>query len=303
MSTDGKFPRLVNVTSIAEAEQRRLISKVQADRKRGFPYSSGSNMGKRKAPVTPSKGKGMVVGKAAPITPPPCRQCGKRHSGECRRASGACFRCGQTSHIIQDCSQITTGGVSTPNAKPKTAAKAKVYAITPGEADLEADETANAGVITGKVRLKQYVVCALFHSGASRSFISNRCVRRCELKVELMSRKVLVAIPDGKHYAEKDCQRCEVVFNLPACERICYMGEFGRLDLFTVMAEQVKKSLVIGDEVNLVMIRDIKEGLEGIQGIPMIEDFPKDFADELPGLPPERETEFVIELESATAPI
>ncbi|XP_041028072.1 uncharacterized protein LOC121268004 [Juglans microcarpa x Juglans regia] len=124
---------------------------AQADRKKGFPYSSRSSTGKRKALVTPSKGKGVVVGKAAPITPPPCRQCGKRHSGNCRRASRACFRCGQIGNMIRDCQQITPGGVSTPNAKPKTAAKAKVYAITPRGVDLEADETADARVIIGNI--------------------------------------------------------------------------------------------------------------------------------------------------------
>ncbi|KAF5452159.1 hypothetical protein F2P56_027189 [Juglans regia] len=148
----GNFQELVNVASIVEAEQRRLITHAQADRKKGFPYSSGSNTRKQKAPVTPSKGKGM----------------------------------------------ITPRGVSTPNTKPKIAAKAEVYAITPGEVDLETDETADTGVINGKVRLKQYVVYALFDFGALRSFISNRCLRRCELEVEPMSQKILVAIPDGK---------------------------------------------------------------------------------------------------------
>ncbi|KAF5451947.1 hypothetical protein F2P56_026998 [Juglans regia] len=155
----GRFaPHLISIekmqarkfqdASIAEAEQRRLIVQAQVDRKRGFPYSSGSSTWKRKAPVTRGKGKGMVVRKSTPITPPPCRQCGKRHSGECRRASGECFRCGQTGHMIWDCPLITPGGMSMPNAKPKTATKAKIYAITPGEVEHEADETANARVIT-----------------------------------------------------------------------------------------------------------------------------------------------------------
>ncbi|XP_041025421.1 uncharacterized protein LOC121265826 [Juglans microcarpa x Juglans regia] len=258
----GRFaPHLISAEKMQARKfqdglQTCIRDQAQADRKRGFPYSSGNNMGKRRAPVTPSKGKGLVVGKAAPITPPPCRQCGERHSGECQRASGACFRCGQTGHMIRDCQQITPGGVSTPNANPKTATKAKVYAITPGDVDLEADETADAGVITGKIRLKQYVVCALFDSRASRSFISNRCARRCELKAEPMSWKVLVGIPNGKewtgrHYAQIDCRRWEVVFNLPTTEKICYMRGFVRLDLFTVMAKQVKKSLVNGDNVYL----------------------------------------------------
>ncbi|XP_042950211.1 uncharacterized protein LOC122282320 [Carya illinoinensis] len=90
------------------------------------------------------------------------------------------------------------GGASMPSNKPKVLVKAKVYAITPGEVDLQADKTAEVGVITGKVRLKQFSMCALFDSKASRSFISSNCVRRCELKAELMPQKVLVAIPYEK---------------------------------------------------------------------------------------------------------
>ncbi|XP_041016310.1 uncharacterized protein LOC121258847 [Juglans microcarpa x Juglans regia] len=105
----------------------------------------------------------------------------------------------------------------------------------------------------------------------------------------------------SRHYAQIDCRRREVVFNLPAHEQICYIGEFVRLDLFTVKAKQVNKSLVNGDNVYLVMIRDVTVGPKGIQEIPVIEDFPKVFTNELPELPPNRETEFVIELEPATA--
>ncbi|XP_040998203.1 uncharacterized protein LOC121244255 [Juglans microcarpa x Juglans regia] len=145
------FQELVNVASIIEAEQWRLIAQAQGDRKSGFPYSPGGSMGKRKALVTPNKGKCMVVGNATLVTPPPCCRCKKRHGGKCRMAIGACFRCGQTDHMIRYCSQITLGGASMSSAKPKTAVKAKVYAITPGKIDLEADETADAGVITGSI--------------------------------------------------------------------------------------------------------------------------------------------------------
>ncbi|XP_035544626.1 uncharacterized protein LOC118348008 [Juglans regia] len=147
------------------------------------------------------------------------------------------------------------------------------------------------------------MVCALFDSGASRSFICNRCVRRCELKAEPMSRKVLVAIPAGKALCPDRLSKAGGMFNLLACERICYMGEFVRLDLFMVTVEQVKKSLVNGDNVYLVMIRDVKEGPEGIQGIPVIEDFPQVFVDELLRLPLDREMKFVIELELAIVPV
>ncbi|XP_040999425.1 uncharacterized protein LOC121245216 [Juglans microcarpa x Juglans regia] len=274
----GRFvPHLI--TSIAEAKQRRLIAQAQANRKRGLPYSPGGSAGKWKAPANPNKGKGMVVGNATPFTPPLCRQCGKRHSGECRLATGACFKCGQASHMTLDCPQIKPKGASTPSGRPKTSTKAKVYAITLGEVDLETDEMANAGVIAGKVKLKQY-----------------SCVQRCELGVELMSQKVLVAIPDGRNglvvkalYQDR-LSKAGSSIDLPAKERICYMGETVRLDPSMVTIEQVRKGLMSGDVAYLVMMVIIIEEPKGIQGIPVVEDFPRVFADDLPGLPPYRET-------------
>ncbi|XP_040988942.1 uncharacterized protein LOC121236559 [Juglans microcarpa x Juglans regia] len=181
--------------------------------------------------------------------------------------------------------------------------KAKVYVITPGEVDLEANETAYATVITGKVKLKQYMACALFDSGASRSFISSSCVQRCELEAELMSQKVLVAIPNGKALCKDRLSKAGNSIQSPAKERICYIGETVQLDPSMVTAGQVRKGLMSGDVVYLVMMTNVRKEPKGIQGIPVIEDFPRVFADDLPGLPPNIETEFAIELELAIAPV
>nr|GFD21804.1 hypothetical protein [Tanacetum cinerariifolium] len=35
-----------------------------------------------------------------------------RHPGECRRAAGTCFKCGQTSHLQKDCEKNTTVSTS-----------------------------------------------------------------------------------------------------------------------------------------------------------------------------------------------
>ncbi|KAF5445214.1 hypothetical protein F2P56_034280 [Juglans regia] len=51
------FQVLVNVASIAEAEQQSLVSQVDKDQKRGMPYSPGRNMGKKRVPYTLDKGK------------------------------------------------------------------------------------------------------------------------------------------------------------------------------------------------------------------------------------------------------
>nr|GFA29437.1 zinc finger, CCHC-type, retrotransposon Gag domain protein [Tanacetum cinerariifolium] len=43
---------------------------------------------------------------------PVCTTCGRRHPGECRRATGTCFKCGQTGHLQKDCKKNTAASTS-----------------------------------------------------------------------------------------------------------------------------------------------------------------------------------------------
>nr|GFB69644.1 hypothetical protein [Tanacetum cinerariifolium] len=38
--------------------------------------------------------------------------CRRRHPGECRRAAGTCFKCGQAGHLQKDCKKNTTASIS-----------------------------------------------------------------------------------------------------------------------------------------------------------------------------------------------
>nr|GEX85927.1 putative reverse transcriptase domain-containing protein [Tanacetum cinerariifolium] len=60
---------------------------------------------------------------------PVCTTCGRRHPGECRRAAGACFKCGQTGHLQKDCKKNTTSSTSG-QADKKPGASGRVFAIT-----------------------------------------------------------------------------------------------------------------------------------------------------------------------------
>ena len=35
--------------------------------------------------------------------PPRCTRCGRPHSGQCYRDTGACYACGRTDHLMRDC--------------------------------------------------------------------------------------------------------------------------------------------------------------------------------------------------------
>nr|GFC31354.1 putative reverse transcriptase domain, aspartic peptidase domain protein [Tanacetum cinerariifolium] len=70
-----------------------------------------------------------------------CTTCGRRHPGECRRAAGTCFKCGQAGHLQKDCKKNTIASTSG-QADKKLGASGRVFAITEDHA------TKTSGTIT-----------------------------------------------------------------------------------------------------------------------------------------------------------
>ncbi|GJS54166.1 putative nucleotidyltransferase, ribonuclease H [Tanacetum coccineum] len=67
-------------------------------------------------------------------TYPVCTTCGRRHPGECRRAAGTCFKCGQAGHLQRDCKKNTGGISSSGYADKKPDASGRVFALTQDQA-------------------------------------------------------------------------------------------------------------------------------------------------------------------------
>nr|GFC74238.1 hypothetical protein [Tanacetum cinerariifolium] len=89
-----------------------------------------------------------------------------RHPGECRRAAGTCFKCGQAGHLQKDCKKNTTASTSG-QADKKPGASGRVFAITEDHA------TKTSGTITGTSFIYGHAVFVLFDMGATHSVISS----------------------------------------------------------------------------------------------------------------------------------
>nr|GFC69231.1 hypothetical protein [Tanacetum cinerariifolium] len=94
-----------------------------------------------------------------------CTTYGRRHQGECRRAAGTCFKCGQAGHLQKDCKKNTTTSTSG-QADKKPGASGRVFAITEGQA------ANTSGTITDILFIYGHAVFVLFDTGATHSVIS-----------------------------------------------------------------------------------------------------------------------------------
>nr|GFA07623.1 zinc finger, CCHC-type, retrotransposon Gag domain protein [Tanacetum cinerariifolium] len=124
-------------------------------RNRGQQSNRSVNFGSQQS-RGPSKGYSYPV----------CTTCGHRHPGECHRAAGTCFKCGQTDHLQKDCKKNTA--VSTyGQGDKKPGASGRVFDITKDHA------TKTSGTITVTLFIYGHAVFVLFDMGATRSVISS----------------------------------------------------------------------------------------------------------------------------------
>ncbi|XP_075078644.1 uncharacterized protein LOC142164590 [Nicotiana tabacum] len=105
-----------------------------------------------------------------------------------------------------------------------------------------------------------------------------------------------------RHHAVVDCRLNQVSFRTPAHSHIVVQGERS-LTSNIISAVLARKIICQGCDAYLAHIVDTRLGSPSLKDIPTVCDFPDVFPDDLPGLPPEREIEFPIDLVPGTTPI
>nr|GEZ92518.1 hypothetical protein [Tanacetum cinerariifolium] len=119
---------------------------------------------------------------------PVCTTCGRRHPGECRRAAGTCFKCGQAGHLQKDCKKNTTTSTSG-QADKKPGALGRVFTITEGHA------TKTSGTITSTLFIYRHAVFVLFDTGATHSVTSFAFASRVTTTPTLLDHVLCISTP------------------------------------------------------------------------------------------------------------
>jgi hypothetical protein len=183
-------------------------------------------------------------------------------------------------------------------------------------------------VVIGMLLINDTSTVVLFDSGASHSFISTAYVGKHNLALALLRCQMIVSSPGGDMPARQLCLKVNLeirgvdfIANFIVLESkgIDVILGMGLLSKHKVLIDCAKKSVKLTTPngkgmkfvVELVVTtkgvtnRAKVNQLDASQGseVPVVNEFPNVFPEELPGMPPDRDIKFVIELKPGTTPI
>lgn len=107
----------------------------------------------------------------------------------------------------------------------------------------------------------------------------------------------------SRHYAQVDCYTKEVILKSLNQEKIVFYGVRQVIPSCLILAVTAFKLIKGGEDAYLAHVVDTEVTNNTIENIPIVKEFLDVFPHNLPGLPPDRETEFYIELIPGTTPI
>ncbi|GJW74886.1 putative reverse transcriptase domain-containing protein [Tanacetum coccineum] len=219
-------------------------------------------------------------------THPVCNTCGRRHPGECRRAAGTCFKCGQAGHLQRDCKK-NTGASSSGHADKKPDASGRVFALTQ-------DQAANtSGTITGALFIFGRAVFVLFDTGATHSVISTKFASCFTMTPILLDHVLCISTPARITHvllSTKSARITHVYRDLP----LQFNDKIRSVNALPL--DMCEFDIILG-------IDWLAAHRATIHGHSLVSVFQDVFPEELPGIPPIRDVEFNIELIPGAEPI
>jgi hypothetical protein len=178
-------------------------------------------------------------------------------------------------------------------------------------------------VVFGMFLASSHPAIVLFDSGASHSFISSSFIVKHHLPITIMKQTMLVSSPGGEMRTKHICPTISItikgvdflanliVLDSKGIEIILGMDYLKKYDGVILCAKRAirltKEDGTIVD-FNVVIPVEQVSLLNKVQGtslneIRVAQEYPEVFPENLPGMPPDRDIEFVIELLPGTPPI
>ncbi|CAL2238354.1 unnamed protein product [Prunus armeniaca] len=178
----------------------------------------------------------------------------------------------------------------------RSTTQACVFSMTQQEAQATPD------VITGMIPIFGYFARVLIDLGAIHSFIAHSFLPYASVRPTPMAENFSISLPTGDVlFADMVFKDCYVQLTLTlSWEWIGWKSIVHEWIVFAIRAKRLLKKDCVG---YLAHIIDTQGSTLNLEDIPVVCEFSDVFPDDLPGLPPKRETEFTIELLPGTNPI
>jgi hypothetical protein len=187
------------------------------------------------------------------------------------------------------------------------------------------DAQAAPDVIIGMILINDNGAIVLFDSGASHSFVATNFVQKHNLPLSMLKNRMIVSSPGGDMHARHVCpkvsiliRRVEFLANIivlksKGIDVILGMDWLSKhKEMINCAKKAVRLTTSSGKEMEYVaenLVTDKAASnwvvLNQLDAFPTMDvrtvsEFPDVFPEELPGMPPDREIEFVIELVPGT---
>ncbi|GKA68583.1 putative reverse transcriptase domain-containing protein [Tanacetum coccineum] len=182
-----------------------------------------------------------------------------------------CYECGAQGYFKRECPKLKNNN-NRGNSARNGNAPAKVYAV--GHAGTNPD----SNIVMGTFLLNNRYAFILFDTGADRSFMSTAFSPQIDITSTTLDHYYDVKLADGR-----------IIRN---------WGNETRLHIISYTKTQeymLKGCPVFLANVTTMEIED-KSEKKRLEDVPIVQDFPNVFPEDLPGLPPTRQVEFQIDL-------
>ncbi|XP_073045959.1 uncharacterized protein [Primulina eburnea] len=262
---------------------------------------------------------------------PLCPKCGEPHKGECLMGSGRCYRCKEMGHTAQKC----------PISSDKGKVQGRIFTMTKEGANPDSSVISGNILISGKEALTlidtgathSFMFEVFMHSLSREPTVMSlhfnimlpsgdeicptNILKACPVQmgtrllyaefivIPMVAFDVILGMDWLSVYrAVIDCVGKTVKFLIDDHENNEIVGLGSSISTPVISCLQAIKLLNKGCTSFLALVSDVnRDSNVQLQNIEVVQEYSDVFADDVPGLPLDREVEFVIELSPGTTPI
>jgi hypothetical protein len=178
-------------------------------------------------------------------------------------------------------------------------------------------------VLVGTFSLNGYPALVLFDSGATYDFITKACTQRCQLSIHHVNTPYLISTPGGRVVTKQTVMHAPLDLAVKLYKPSLIVLDGQGLDIILGMGWMRAHKALLDTATRVVQLDSSLYGTQVLQlsvisvatpsvhhttaqkleDIPVACEFPDVFLEDLPGMPPDRDVEFIIELQPGTTPI